>query len=120
MTPFNEIVGAELEGVSSSEATYVDAGGRRESMKVQGCALHFSLGELVIENPFKLVSKDAEPVQLKQLVGQKVVSAYSTEEELRIVFDTGAYVSVSMKESDFVGPEAASYSPKVGSIIVFN
>ena len=120
MTPFNEIEGAVLEGVSRSEATYVNAGGSSESLTVHGCALYFSLGELVVENPFKLVSEGVEPVELKQLVGQKVVSAYSTVEELRVVFETGAYVSVSMKESDFVGPEAASYSPKVGSIIVFN
>jgi hypothetical protein len=30
------------------------------------------------------------------------------------------HISVSMKDKDYVGPEAASYSPKQGNIIVFN
>ena len=62
MTPFNEIEGAVLEDVSTSEATYVDAGSRSESLKVQGCALDFSLGELVKSESVFSISSIGETI----------------------------------------------------------
>lgn len=120
MESFDEIEGAVLETISMSEATYVDAGGKTEPLLIQGCSLNFNLGWLVIENPYSVIGPNNEKMELDKLVGQKVTSAYSTEEEIRLNFNSGAYISVSMKDEDFVGPEAASYSPKRGEIIVFN
>jgi hypothetical protein len=120
MEPFEEIEGAVLVGVSTSEATYVDVGDRNEPLNIKGHSLVFDLGQLVIENPFTVVGPEKENQSLDSLIGLKVMSAYSNEEEIRIIFESGAYVSVSMKDKDFIGPEAASYSPKRGNIIVFN
>ena len=120
MEPFEEIEGSILEGISTSEATYVDVGDRTEPLKIQGCSLNFDLGQLVIENPFAVVGPDKEIQDLNSLVSLRVKSAYSNEEEIRITFESGVYIKVSMKDEDFVGPEAASYSPNRGSIIVFN
>ena len=120
MESFEEIEGAVLENISASEATYVGAGDKAESLKVQGCSLAFDLGWLVIENPYSVVGYENQITELKELVGLKVKSAYSNEEEIRVIFESGAYISISMKDEDFFGPEAASYSPKRGEIIVFN
>ncbi len=120
MEPFEEIEEAVLEGISTSEATYVDVGDRAEPLKIQGCSLTFDLGQLVIENPFAVVGAENEKQDLNSLVGLRVTSAYSNEEEIRITFESSAYISVSMKDKDFIGPEAASYSPNRGNIIVFN
>ncbi|HFD32190.1 MAG TPA: hypothetical protein ENJ28_05720 [Gammaproteobacteria bacterium] len=120
MEHFDEIEGAVLEDISTSEATYVDAGDKNEPLKIKGYSLAFDLGQFVIENPFAVVSPENENTELNQLVGLKVIKAYSNEEEIRIIFESGTYISVSMKDKDFVGPEAASYSPKRGNIIVFN
>ncbi len=120
MDSFEEIEGAVLEGISTSEATYVDMGEKNVPLKIRGCSLNFDLGQLVIENPFTVVGTEDENTGLNQLVGLRVTSAYSNEEEIRIIFESGAFISVSMKFNDFVGPEAASYSPKRGNIIVFN
>lgn len=120
MEPFKEIEGAFLREISSSEATYVDVGNKNEPLNIQGCSLVFDLGQLVIENPFVVSGPDNKELKLNQLIGLKVASAYSNVEEIRIMFETGAFISVSMKDDDFVGPEAASYSPNQGNIIVFN
>jgi len=121
MEIFEEIEGAMLESVSVSEATYVDAGSSgSKPLKVEGCSLVFDLGWFVIENRFSVISPENLDVGLNELVGLKVGSAYSTEEEIRINFELGSYISVSMKDEDFVGPEAASYTPKRGDIVVFN
>jgi hypothetical protein len=120
METFEEIEGAVLESISTSEATYVDVGDKNEPLKVQGCSLTFDLGQLVIENPFVVFGSDNEKQDLNGLVGLRVRSAYSNEEEIRIIFESEAYIKVSMKGEDFVGPEAASYSPNQGNIIVFN
>lgn len=120
MEPFEEIEGAVLEVVSTSEATYVDVGDRTDPLIIQGCSLTFDLGQLVIENPFTVAGSENEKQNLNSLVGLRVKSAYSNEEEIRITFESGIYIKVSMKDEDFIGPEAASYSPNQGSIIVFN
>lgn len=102
------------------EETHVDADDNSKIPGVQGCSLDFDLGQLVIENPFSVVNKHHEKIDLSQLVGLKVISAYSTENEIRITFESDVYISVSMKDEDYTGPEAACYSPKHGNIIVFN
>jgi hypothetical protein len=117
---FREIVNAILEGVSTSEATYVDARGVGDSQKVQGVSLAFDLGWFVIENPFTVIGANKSHIALKVLIGDRVKSAHYDENEIQIIFDSGGKITVSMKDEDFTGPEAASYSPKQGEIIVFN
>jgi hypothetical protein len=92
--PFKEIEGAVLESISTSEATYVDVGDKNELLKVKGCSLDFDLGQLVVENPFIVVSPNQENIAVQQLVGLKVKSAHSNNEEIRIIFESGAYIEV--------------------------
>jgi len=120
MESFEEIEGATLERFFISEATYVDAGEKEEPQKVKGCSLVFDLGLFVIENPYCIVGKNNKEIKMNELVGLRVKSAFSNKEEIRLNFEPGAYISVSMKDKDYIGPEAASYSPKRGEIIVFN
>lgn len=120
MESFEEIEGATLESIETSEATYVDVGDKQEPLIIRGCSLVFDLGCFVIENPFLVFSSENVKLEINDLVGSKVKSAYSSSEEIRLNFESGAYITVSLKDEDFVGPEAASYSPNKGNIIVFN
>lgn len=120
MEQFQEIEGAVLGGISTSEATYVDIGFKTEPLKIKGWSLTFDFGQFVIEKPFAVVCSENEKEDRIQLVGLRVTSAYSNENKIRIIFESGAYISVSMKDKDFVEPEAASFSPNRGNIIVFN
>jgi len=116
MYKFPEILGATLEGISTNKATYVGMSDDSKVLEVVGTSLVFDSGAFVIENPYKAVGVE----NLIDLVGNKVVGAYSNSDEIKLVFENGASISVSMKEADFVGPEAASFLPNRGNVIVFN
>jgi hypothetical protein len=116
MYKFEEIIGAELEAITQSEAAYVDADESGEVLNIKGISLAFDRGWFVVENPHTVFGV----ANLNEIVGTKVVDAYSSEDEIRLQFSNGSVISVSLKDKDFVGPEAASYSPKRGEIIVFN
>lgn len=116
MYNFIEIIGATLESITESSATYVDASGSSEGLSIQGQSLAFDKGWFVIENPYTI---DGAP-NLLELIGSTVVDAFSNDEEIRLKFNNGSDISVSLRGEDFVGPEAASYEPKQGEIIVFD
>ncbi len=116
MYKFPQIIGAVLEGINLSDASYIDASKGSEVLNIQGQSLTFDKGWLVIENPYFVNGA----TELSELIGSKIVDAFSNDEEIRLTFENGVDVLVSLKEEDFIGPEAASYSPKQGEIIVFN
>ncbi len=116
MYKFEEIIGAELEAITESEAAYVDADEHGEVLNIKGISLVFDRGWFVVENPHTIFGV----TNLKEIIGFKVVDACSNDEEVRLQFSNGSAISVSLKDEDFIGPEAANYSPKLGEIIVFN
>ncbi|KZZ50445.1 hypothetical protein A3759_17105 [Thalassolituus sp. HI0120] len=116
MYKFSEIIGAKLERVTESSATYVDEDDSGDTLNIKGQSLAFDKGWFVIENPHTVSGVES----LKEVVGSVVIDAFSNSDEINIKFNNGAVVTISLKGDDFVGPEAASYSPKQGEIIVFN
>ena len=116
MYRFEEIIGAALEEITESEAAYEDADDSGVVLNIKGLSLAFDKGWFVIENPHTVVGVS----NLREIFGSKIVDAFSNNDEISLKFNNGAVLSVSLKDEDFVGPEAASYSPKQGEIIVFN
>lgn len=115
MFKFTEIIGSVLESISENDASYVDVSDSG-ILKVKGKSLAFDSGWFVIENPYQLVGVE----DFRELIGSKVLEAYSNDIEIRLEFERDIILSVSLKDEDFVGPEAASYAPKRGNIIVFD
>jgi len=116
MIKFQQIIGARLESVSKSIATYVDSSENGELLKVNVCSLNFDTGCFSIENPYTICGAS----YLTDLQGHKIQDAYSNDKEILLKFENNFSISVSLKDEDFVGPEAASYSPNQGEIVVFN
>ena len=116
MYKFVEIIGAELEAITEGQAAYVDSEESGDALNIKGISLVFDRGWFVVENPHTIFGV----TNLNEIIGSKVADAFSSEDEIRLQFSNGAAISVSLKDEDFVGPEAASYSPKQGEIIVFN
>ncbi len=120
MEKFVEIEKAKLESISTTTSTYVAISGDSDPKIVDGCTLQFDFGIFVIENKFEVNDKNNNKININTLIGFKVNTAYSTDLEIKVIFENDSYILVSMKNEDFVSPEAASYSPKKGDIIVFN
>lgn len=110
------IIGAVLETTIENDASYIDAGEGSDVLNIKGQSLAFDKGWFVIENPYTIVGAP----NLSVLIGSKVVDACSNDEEITLKFDNDSVISISLKDEDFVGPEAASYTPKKGGIIVFD
>jgi len=120
MYKFEEIVGSKLMKVSVSSATYVGMDNNSEPNKIEGCCIEFDLGNFIIENPYQVKSPSGEEIRVSDLTGDSVVEAYSTETEIKVIFSSGSTITVSLLPEHFVGPEAASFEPKEGNIVVFN
>lgn len=120
MYKFEEIVGAKLMKVSVSSATYVGMDDISEPNEIEGCCIEFDLGNFTIENPYQVESPSGQKIGVSDLAGDTVVEAYSTEAEIKVIFSSGSSISVSLLPEHFVGPEAASFEPKEGNIVVFN
>ena len=116
MYKFTEIIGAVLESITENCASYIDAGEGSDVLNIKGQSLAFDKGWFVIENPYIIVGAPS----LNALIGSKVIDAFSNDQEISLKFDNDSVITVSLKDEDFVGPEAASYAPKKGEIIVFD
>lgn len=116
MYKFIEIIGAELEDVTESDASYEEDENGAEHFIVKGLSLAFDRGWFVIENPHNITGATS----LNEIIGSKVVDAFSNDDEISLKFNNGEVISVSLKAEDFVGQEAASYSPKDGEMIIFS
>ncbi|WDP91119.1 MAG: hypothetical protein HUN04_16015 [Desulfobacter sp.] len=120
MNNFKEIEGGVLKEVSTTKATYVGIDSKKGPMEINGFSFEFDIGIFVIENPFTIVNPQKEKAEISNLIGLKVVSAYCTKSVIGLNFEKGYSLSVSMKDEDYTGPEAASFAPHKGNIIVFN
>jgi hypothetical protein len=117
---FDDIIGATLEDIIKASSTYVATEDDSKSVKVEGDFIFFDRGVLVIENPFMIINSKKEEIEIDKLIGDSVRTAYLSESEIRIIFESYAVLTISMRDEDFVGPEAASWNPNDGPIIVFN
>ena len=89
-------------------------------LEIEGVSLTFDRGTLVIENPFVITDSKGDSIAVENLKGDIVQNAFSTDVEITIEFKSHAVLSISMNDDDFTGPEAASWNPNEGPIIVFN
>ncbi|HEY6130938.1 MAG TPA: hypothetical protein VIV27_02920, partial [Halioglobus sp.] len=78
-------------------------------------SLVFDTGVLRISNPFRLTCDSGETVDFSSIIGCCVSDACSTEQEFFIVFEGRITLRISLREEDFIGPEAASYQANAGS-----
>jgi hypothetical protein len=125
--PFHEIVGHELMEVSTSRSNYAALDCEDEVLETAPVTLCLSESTLSIENPYILSASDGpvsgairDGVRLESLIGATVEVAYSDGEELVLEFDHGYRLSISLRDEDFRSPEAASFEPQDGPIIVFS
>ena len=81
--------------------------------------LIFDKGQFDIFNPILVLDGLGNKTELLTLIGKKVSSSYSNKKEIRITFETDEYLSISVLDRDYTGPEAACFYPKKGNIIVF-
>ena len=124
--PFNEIVGHELMEIATCATTYVGLDSEDETLEPQCIVLCFSESTLSFENPYTLSASDGpllgqirDGLALEALIGATVEAAYSDADALVFEFDQGLRLSISLREEDFRSPEAASFEPQDGPIIVF-
>ena len=107
-----------LVAIETERATYVGLDSDGSSLVTTPTVLVFSASRLSVENPYHLQSQRGNTLQ--DLVGLTVAEAFWTVEELVILFAGGERFAVSLRDSDFVSPEAAVYAPSHGPIVVFN
>lgn len=115
-TPFNQIVGAKLLNINSSKALYTELTKNSSKGSVFQFGFELDNGYLSIENPFTLTvnekifsSSDLEIFDIaRTLIGSHVVQAWFEGESINIVF-ANAQIEVSLKDEDFVSPEAGSF-----------
>jgi hypothetical protein len=81
--------------------------------------LVFDNGRLSISNPFTLKCTSNEAVTLRTMTGCRVTDTIITQTEIIIVFEGTVYLCISLREEDFIGPEAASFAASSGEVVVF-
>lgn len=82
--------------------------------------LSFDTGRLVICNPCTLRCDSNAPLEFQSLIGNRVTDAFTDQDDLVLVFEGRLYLSVSLREEDFIAPEAAVYTPTSGATVVFS
>jgi hypothetical protein len=97
MARFTMLIGAVLQQA------------RRVTDRLQ---LGFDCGELHIDNPTVLRCDSGEAVQLSDLIGSRISESIITHSEWLMVFDGRIYLSVSLRDEDFISSAAAVYRPK--------
>lgn len=115
MNKLTPLIGAQLVSVINPRA---DSQG--SSSTVEEVYLKFDTGNLDIHNPCTLRCDNGLTVEFNSIIGNHVTDAYANNDALILVFEGRIYLSVSLKEEDFIGPEAAAYYSDSGPVIVFN
>ena len=80
-------------------------------------SLVFDTGVLKIWNPFVLVCDSGEYVNFNSMIGCCVSDTFSTDCEFIAVFEGRITLRVSLREEDFIGPEAASWRANTGEAV---
>ncbi len=115
-TPFHQIIGATLLNVDSSKATYCGLNKSGPTISVYQFGFKMDKGYMSVENPFTLTiqeknfhSSDLEIFDvLRSLTGSRVEQAWFEREEINIIFNN-AHLRISLKDKDFVSPEAGNF-----------
>ena len=80
-------------------------------------SLTFDRGVLDVENPFRISCDSGERLGLDALIGCSVSDAFSTQTEFFVVFEGRISLRVSLRDEDFIGPEAACYRANGGESV---
>lgn len=120
MQILEELCGARLTEVSRSQASYVGVSSKDVTISIEGASLVFDLGTLVIENRFKVCGPLGAVADISSLIGCVVDWVEQSEYEINILLVGGAVVTISLRDEDWNSPEAVSYAPNSGQIIVIN
>jgi hypothetical protein len=80
-------------------------------------SLVFDKGVLNVENPFSINCDSGEHVSLGSIIGCCVSDTFLTETDFFVVFEGRISLRVSLREEDFIGPEAASYRANTGEVV---
>jgi hypothetical protein len=115
MRKINLLIGAQL-----LDGRWCSPKPESTSSEMDEACLQFDTGSLSIHNPCALRCDNGLAVEFKGIIGNRVTDAYTSPDELIIVFEGRIYLSVSLREEDFIGSEAAVYRPASGPIVVFN
>jgi len=125
---FSQIIGAVLLDVESSKAMYSGLNSKDSKIYVHRFCFKLDKGDLTIENPFTMnvreeyfKSSDLDIFnKLHNLIGSRVENAWFEKEEINIIFNN-AHLKISLKDEDFVSPEAGSFvSSDNSTFIVFD
>ena len=114
-----DLIGQKLIDKEITEYSYV---GVNSSLHHKGecISLQFSNSYIQIENPWE-VSNAGDSTKINELFGLKVLSIKLIEgQSFQILFENGFVLSISLKDKDYTTPEAFSYHPNEGEIIVYN
>lgn len=79
-------------------------------------SLVFDNGILDIRNPFLIRCDSGENVDFSAIIGCSVTHSYATETEYLVVFEGRITLSVSLRDEDFIGPDAASFRANTGEV----
>lgn len=82
--------------------------------------LQFDCGSLLLLNPFTLKCDSGGLLEPATLIGCRVSGCDWDESELQVVFEGRLYLTVSLREQDFLGPEAAVFTPLAGAPVIFD
>lgn len=124
-TPFHQIIGATLLNVDSSKATYCGLNKSDPIISAYQFGFKMDKGYMSVENPFTLTinekifhSFDLEIFNiLRSLTGSRVEQAWFEKEEINIIFNN-AHLRISLKDEDFVSPEAGNFAANDNSTII--
>lgn len=113
---YSNLHGARLLEVDERSPVYKVTD--RPSAQRDTCpSLVFDTGVLKIWNPFVLACDSGEYVDFNAMIGSCVSDAFCTERELFVVFEGRITLRVSLREEDFIGPEAASWRANTGEAV---
>jgi len=120
MSAFESIIGAELMSVNGSSSTYIGVDNDRGRLNVTTTRLVFDIGYLVIENPYVAFDENGVAHSINLLIGEAVIAEEVTETDLILIFTSRTRLSISIRDDDYQSPEAASWTPTNGTIVVLN
>jgi hypothetical protein len=112
MNKLTPIIGAQLVSMVNPYPNFASTSSMEE------VSLQFDTGHLAIHNPCTLQCDSGLAVEFSSVIGNRVTDAYAMSDELAIVFEGRIYLRISLKEEDFIRPEAAVYQPTSGPIIL--
>jgi hypothetical protein len=109
--------GARLLEVTERSPAH-KAGGYASFQHDSRPSLVFDKGVLNVENPFLISCDSGESASLSSVVGCCVSDTFSTATEFFVVFEGRISLRVSLRDEDFIGPEAASYRANTGEVVI--